>query len=615
MAEVLHIHGLKEARDRAALQQGPPSIAPVDLRIIAAELATVDRLTEVSFLEIGRQVEEFHGRAIALSSRTADALQLLEGKTGAETLIRLQLLVERCSLWLAQAKTQNSKITGILEMIDLQLARMATPLNGLLKVVKTLQALKVSTRIEGAKNHGSGAAGLARELQRLTRMIQDKVLQIQGQADMLNDLNVSTLSIEKNVGSGLLRSADQDIQATRRELSRIDLQRLETTGRTAILKQRSEEIAHAFGEMVAALQFQDITRQRFSHIQKALQEISAQLVVPGPEEELLPNNDAQLLARSVCRLQGEQLKLAMEEFVNAADQLVCHLREMVTSVRSMAGEVDNCNALKVAEAAEDSNPVALLLQSVTGRLEAALRSNGAASNAILSVDRVVNEISRQGEEIEFIGEEMQLLAFNAAINAAHSRGRGAGLEVIAQHIQNLSEEAFAQTVALAGECRSVTEQAEGLEQLDTFGTQQEQMLKPLLDEGRSLTKALQQNRAELGAQIREVAREAERFGTDVAICLCGIDIQGRFQSRVAPLLRQLSSLSQETARHLKGHDGRGLMPLFKNLQSQYTMQSEREVHHRVVDGHAAHAPQRPAEDDAAGGWRGGDDLGDNVELF
>jgi len=514
-----------------------------EIQALTAQFAGIDRMTEESFLVIGQQVKRFHNKAGEISANSVRVLQLLEGETGEQSLIKLQLLVERCSLWLDDAQAQTTQIVVTLERIVTQMARMAAPLQGLRKLIKTLQGLRVSTRIETARVPGTGAQILSDDLKRLTNLIQSKVQQVEDQFETIGVLSNGMLEHQRQIGRGPLRIAQTGIQENRQLLSKLSDQQLETGHRTESLKRQSEQISAHFAEIIMALQFQDITRQRLEHIQHALEDLSEQISVAQSQTPALSDEETMSVTGEVCRLQLEHLEEAVEEFDSAVDNLTQNLSDMVVSVRNLGSDTSRFGAdVETAPGTEQLSGTALL-QSVTDQLEAVLERHSDASSTIRTVCNQVGEISKQIDAVEYIGEEMQLMAFNAAINAAHCRGRGAGLQVIAGQIQSLAEGAFARTVALADECRLVAEQAEGLVQLDEVGKQLEARLTDLVDEGRDLFKALHENRQELTGLLQEVSRETDLLEEDVTVCRATIDVRESFRTVIAPVLDGLRVLS------------------------------------------------------------------------
>ena len=590
-------------------QETSAKLAQLDY--VIREIAKLDQITERSFLEVGRKVKDFHQTAEEISANALQTVQLLEGTSGEKALLRLQLLIERCSLWLNDAQSQSVQIVAVLEELVAQMACIKSPLNGLRTLIRTLQGLRISTRIETARVPGAGAQVLADKLKNLAGTIQMKVQQIEQQFETLGALSHRMLDKELRASEGPMKTAQQGIQKSRLVLSSFAEQQLEAGQRAEIVQQQSHRIATHYAEIIVALQFQDITRQRLEHIQHALEDLAGQFDTVRSHDAVEGKRGALSMAGNVCRLQHEHLEQIVADFDSAVGSLMQNLAELSVGVRGLTVETRGFDHGIVAEAAGEHETRAVLLQTITRQLELILGLHTEASDAIRTVYEQIHGISGQIDAIELIGEDMQLMAFNAAISAAHSRGKGAGLQVIAGQIQVLSESAFAETRALADACRQVITQRDGLEQLDGTGHQLADRLSDLVKEGGELLQILEGNSQKVTTQIKQLSAKTDRLGEDVSKCLKAIDIGDRFRLQVTPLLASLTELSHDTPRPGEGRDHQQ-EHLFRKMASRYTMHRERELHDNLI---AIDSISRPTAGTGTGEAADGRNLGDNVELF
>ncbi|TLM68468.1 MAG: hypothetical protein FDZ69_02495 [Deltaproteobacteria bacterium] len=564
------------------------------LRAMIDRLAGIDQLTEQAFLQVGEQVRDGQSRALFLTGLAEQALCSGESESAEQTVARLQLLTERSAMWLTEACEQSRLICTLLESLERNTNALAPPLQGLAKVVKTLHALRVATRIEAARGHGQGGTVLGQELQQLGNQMQEKLGHINERCEVLATLRIRAVSIEEQAQAGPLREAEGEIRRARLLLSQVATHCVRTSDHAVRFRQSSAELAGNFGELVAALQFQDITRQRLQHICKALDDLSAGLDAGG---------EAALSAGGICQLQHDQLIWAVEEFGEAVGRLDQNLRGMSEGVRSLAG--DAREAL-IAGSSERCAQIAPSLQAVTACLENVRTTHLAAGQAVFAVCQAVRDVASLAGEIERLGEEMQLLAQNAAVSAAHGSAKAAGLTVIAGNIQTIAEDAGRYAAAMADGCRLVSSQAEELDARDQELSSSETDLQKLLEEVGGLLGRLESVSASFDAQIAEIGRQVDELGAGMQTTLASLDVRRRFLAQTNPVLDELKALALEYG--VSGHDGKD-GGLLLGLHDRYTMMSEREVHQRFLR-------QSPS----AGG--GGipstvleEDLGSNVELF
>lgn len=567
------------------------------LQVLSDRLAGVDQLTEQAFLQVGELVQEGHRRAVALTELAAQALQSGESESAEQTVARLQLLAERSALWLTEAGDQSRMICTILSALERDAEALSGPLRGLTKVVKTLHALRVATRIEAARGHGQSGMVLGQELHHLGTLMQEKLGHIAERCEVLAALRCRARSIEEQAQAGPLREAEREIHQARQLLGKVAAHCVRTTDHTVRFQQCSRELTGNFEELVAALQFQDITRQRLQHICKALDGLGAELHAADAGAPAIGY---------VCRLQHDQLSWAMDEFCEAIERLDENLRGMTNGVRLLAADA---RAALFAGSSEQCAQISPSLQAVIQCLEKVQTTHLAAGQAVFAVCQAVRDVADLAEEIERLGEEMQLLAQNAAVSAAHGTEKAAGLNVIAGNIQALAEEAGRCAAAMADGCRCVSGQAEELDARDQQFSGREADLNRLLEEANDLIGRLEGVSQSFDAQIAAIGRQVDELGDGMQTTLERLDIRRQFLTQTTPALDGLDELASE---HGELFPGNADEQMLSGLRERYTMMSERQVHQqflrRQTQPHAAAAKSLPAAALA-------EDLGSNVELF
>jgi methyl-accepting chemotaxis protein len=584
------------------------------LDALIADLASVSHATEDSFLELGSKVKLFYDRAHEISRVAGDVLQLLQGADGESTLQHLQLLVERCSLWLSATDEKSTDICLLLNNVTRQMTELYEPVDGLRKVTKTLHALRVSTRIEDAKDYASGAGVLAKSLDELGSLIYEKIAEIFDRTEALLPMINDSLAMEEAAQAGTIRTASREIEKARGLLTEFMANCIETGQWTARLSERSHGVKQNFGEMISALQFQDITRQRLDHVQKALSGLGQHLEKFSQRSDFSHDEEASRLFGRICRLQNEQLSLASQEFLDAADNLSANLHGMVASVVSMAE--DTRELFHATNIGCDSRFAAVLevLGTITDSLDKTRHVHQTAGGYLTDVCQGIQEVAGLVEEVEMIGEEIQLLAMNAAINAAHSRQQGAGLDIIAQNIHVVAEEASRHALVLARECATITSHAIHLQDVNQETQDNTGSVGALLEDAQERMATIEANCLKLMEFATEVDQATASLSSDVNEVVNTIDVQKSFQEKLAPAFERFELLSSSTDEEVTESDNANLEALFIDLEHCYTMDSERQVHRRFIDKDDPLQSVVTNEEDV---WSANRDhgLGDNIDLF
>jgi methyl-accepting chemotaxis protein len=420
--------------------------------------------------------------------------------------------------------------------------------------------------------------------------------------------------MEKTAQSGSIRLASSEANKTRRVLAALLETFLETGHWSGRLRNSSEGVTQSFGEIVSALQFQDITRQRLEHVQKALNNLGQHLKKFSQRKDFSNDAEAERLFGSICRLQYDQLDLAAREFVDAADNLAINLRGMSTNIVAMAS--DTRSLLQVSDDTSGNRYAIVLsaLQSIALHLEKTWTIHQATAHNLAEVNEGVQKVSLLVEEIEFVSEEMQLLAINAAISAAHAQRQGAGLDVIAANIQDVAEEACHYALALAQQCAAITEHAHNLQAIEEDNQSGIDGVKDLIEQAQESMANLDSSYTRLVKLAGKVDRDACDLSNDVAQTISTLNISHMFREKLSPVLQRFQDLSFSSDQELSATENTSLEMLFKELELCYTMASERQIHQNLVSSHKQSIGELAQEEDE---WaaRRHHDLGDNVDLF
>jgi methyl-accepting chemotaxis protein len=275
-------------------------------------------------------------------------------------------------------------------------------------------------------------------------------------------------------------------------------------------------------------------------------------------------------AASIARVLGEAESVAAssaEAFVGLKDGLEAEaaesrrLREELENFRRAVEKVDEAARTQdefVSGTSAAMDEMASSIRSVegmtkrSGELAAALAEQGRAggeaargtSSAILEIDEASRRILEVTGALGKISSDTNLLAMNAAIEAAHAGDRGAGFAVVADEVRRLASNAAAQTKSIKGHIAEMAEKVgRGVRQAESGG-------ELLTELGRGLGEA-----ANISREIAAAMGEQSEGTKSVADSLIQVVEASRsIRERMSDQGRETESMAQALERTLRRLD-------------------------------------------------------------
>jgi methyl-accepting chemotaxis protein len=288
---------------------------------------------------------------------------------------------------------------------------------------------------------------------------------------------------------------------------------------------------------------------------RATQQISAssQQVAKGASEQ------AEALQKSTQGM--NQLSKAIEQIADGAQEQTKSVEktvQVVNKVSSAIAQVTN-NARSAADGAKSaaesaSNGAQVAHRTVSG-MEKLKSTMGVASNKVSGLGERSKEIGKIIATIDDIADQTNLLALNAAIEAARAGEQGRGFAVVADEVRKLAERSSAATKEIAdlinGIQKGVAETVEAMEN----GTQEvEAGYKMASDAGDSLDDILRKA-VEVGKQVEQISNAANDLSTLSTDMVKITDSISSIVEQNTAATEQMAASSKEVSSHVEGLAG------------------------------------------------------------
>ena len=212
------------------------------------------------------------------------------------------------------------------------------------------------------------------------------------------------------------------------------------------------EVAADIGEVVSSLQFHDITRQQIEHVEQVIADWQTRLSsAPGTNG----NGVGPSVLGDVCDIEVRQLSNSKDELESAVKDTVRHLDGISQRTNAVSTEIAGLMHLEGSGGdtflSELKESISRVLQSLNEDAEA----TQSLSMGIGSVASTLKTLAAFVDEIEDIGTEIELIALNARIKAAHTGIAGAALGVLAEEIKNLSAHGREETILITSSLHGI----------------------------------------------------------------------------------------------------------------------------------------------------------------
>jgi hypothetical protein len=573
--------------------------APTILNALQEDLSGLNGSVTKAFLALGGALQSIAARSREVTALSQSAAGLTAADDSDRTIATLTEILADTERVEKLAEISQIHMSDIL----LCLKQSRSPLSHLAELPDSLNAVAMLSRIEGSRLQTAAVdvSGLATDIRDLRKQVLYNVNVIAEQADRLTHLVAASVQHLGTITTQGQEHARNLVDQGRSVIEAMQVQTKSSKVAAAKIDEQYAAIRSATDKIVMSLQAEDMARQRVEHVQQALRQASLAAEAGEPQEKYL----------GILVLQRSQLLSTRDFLGDSILSIGNNLRSLLPRVESLAGET----AALAAETDRDGRSLAAAIEAGLGAVSSVFGRFSASARAVVAtVENVVPALkgmTKGARELAEIEVAIKLIAVNAAIKTSQLGEHGLTIGVLASELQKVNAENGEYT-------RSVLD---ALQRIDLA-------LKALLGHGISQdSRVLKASAAqEVEAEVNALSATVLNSSHELAVKLSGLqEISRTLRAEIEnacdvakhaggataafdSVLRTLDLNFEQLGGVWSAELEKTVKEEMVDLASTYSMQSQRDVHEKLLGGTEGGKTTPPATTDAG-------ELGDNVELF
>ncbi len=562
--------------------------------------------SEKDFLAIGSQLQDIYSRSTTMAELGASVVRTMTGEDITKAIEGLSTILEELKGHLETSEGGFDKISQGLADYQKTLKEVFSYLEKFRTLVLNLDMLGFFTRVENAHilKGDTGFDSLTDDVKALSRRIFEKSTQIQSKSGNLSSLIsqalIEFLAFKKSHKNHAMTMLNRSVM-NHEILVKKHRSATETAHR---ILSKSTQIKEKVGNIVSSLQFHDITSQQIGHVSEVIESLQESVGF-----NTLSDAEKTGLISEVCALQISQLGNSRNGVCTAVESVIESMNKIGLGIQDLLDETRKVSWASDIEGLSFMEELDFGISTVIECLDENITEQTGLTNTMSSVSSMVSEMSVFVGEIENLGLNLQLIALNARIKAAHMGKEGAALDTISGSIYELSKDSRTDTSVLSHMLSSVVDIAKQFDSnLENMHRGQEKGVGNLVENLKALLSSLHETNDSVFTTLIEMNAMGESLVEGIGEIASGINVHRETQDTINDVMGEFDAVRCK-AKGMHPYEKRSKSStLMDELQKYYTMESEYKIH-------ADHAEIKGAAGTSAASKGMASEYGDNVELF
>lgn len=552
------------------------------LLTISAEINNFSKHSEGSFLSIGNKLEQLYSNCSNLTSLSAQVSTSINENVLSKGIEELENEINQIDQFLTRVTCEIVEDERELIQIQSKMDLFSGEFSGFDRIIKQLRMLGISTKIESARlgMDEGGFLALAENVDRLSLIISDKISNIRKKKEFLIKVLNSTTSELKKLEKEQKDQSNLILQNINKSIVDFQNKQKATSAGISNINLLSTNLVSSVSKIVSSIQFHDITRQQMEHTNEAFEELIYRIDNP----ENLDESETAERIHNVFELQTVQLNNSLYEFTTAVFNIVSNLTNIKSIITEIAAQAEKSLTGKKEEGYSAIEVIEKELMFVMSGLKKNIEIGNQVNESIKSIVEIISDLSKYVLEIEEIGDEIELIALNARVKAAHFGKDGSALGVLAEAIQRLSLEAKTHSSNTTEILRNLELNTNRLK--TDFDTEKNNSavkeINQSINKIELMLEMMKNAENEANTKIKTINKKVNDLNDETDDTINGFSISETAEQVVNSIINELRQSIKilEKKYEITGSREKSV----HGLEHKYTMHSERKIHQRYTKG-------------------------------
>ncbi|AVO53619.1 methyl-accepting chemotaxis protein [Ectopseudomonas mendocina] len=280
------------------------------------------------------------------------------------------------------------------------------------------------------------------------------------------------------------------------------------------------------------------------------------------------------LCRNISPVWSQQIEAARQHTQTAIESLserFTHLAQRISAVVSADNQADDQSLLTLLAGSEQE------LEAIVDQLRLALNSKETLLNEVVSLSGYTSQLRAMAKEVGDVAKQTNLLALNAAIEAARAGEAGRGFAVVADEVRKLSTLSEATGKRIDDTIETVSSAIERTLQVSSEHADRDaSTLKSASQVIRQITADLRGSATRLVDHGVTLQQENKVVGEEISEVLVALQFQDRVSQMLGHMRDDIERLGMRLSASCERVDARSWLT---ELSHTYTMPEQHAIHH------------------------------------